>query len=98
MRRQQSITMKIDDYVNELKRQECMYMPPIHTKPNITKSKWETKYNILKENWKYFIIPSILAYDPFYLKWNKEEGNPFSRFWTIVKNVYYGTKSAIFYS
>ena len=94
--------MKIDtnDYVREMKRQENMYMPPIGhiTDPKYPMPEWKRRYSILKENWNYFIIPSILAYEPFYFAWNGKEDNPISRFTEILKRIYYGTKSAIFYS
>jgi hypothetical protein len=101
MKKQKNITMKIDpnDYVREMKRQECMYMPPIEhiTNPIYPMPNWKRKISILKENWNYFIIPSIMAYDPLYFAWNGKDDNPISRFVEIFKRIYYGTKSALFH-
>lgn len=89
--------MNTEDYVIEMKRQDCMHSPPLNFGFGLysTKPTWKLKYSILKENWKYFVIPNIRLYNPLDL--SKKDGHgPIFRLIEIIKIVYYGTKSAIF--
>lgn len=91
----------IYEYVNVLKEHDPVFYYPKKKRNKFFDFKiWKIRFNLIKDDWKYFIKPIILKYKPFDFKTRVGEfgkDTPFYRFKELFVSIFYTLKSTLTY-